>query len=226
MRESGAWQGAVPAGTLSGLAEVLYRNAEELPGTEVVSRRGDDGAWERVTAARLLSEVTAVAKGLIGAGVGVGDRVVLVGDARYEQVLLQFAVWAVRAVAVPLPAACAPRRLLAVVRDCRPAAVVLQDGRQAEAATAAAREVPDLGRVWRLDGPEGLEAVTRPGAYMDSSSVRFRMEETVREDPAVIAYPASVEGPGRGAVLTHGNRLDSADALVRRLAPALEGVEP
>ena len=226
MRESGAWQGAVPAGTLNGLAGVLYRNAEDLPAAEVVSRRGPDGEWERVTSARLLSEVTAVAKGLIGAGVGVGDRVVLVGDARYEQVLLQFAVWAVRAVAVPLPSACSPKRLLAVVRDCRPAAVVLQDGRQADAAAAASREVPDLGRVWRLDGPEGLEAVTRPGAYMDSSSVRFRMEEVVREDPAVIDYPASVAGPGRGAVLTHGNRLDAADALVRRLSPALAGLEP
>ncbi|WP_017625297.1 AMP-dependent synthetase/ligase [Nocardiopsis chromatogenes] len=226
MRDSGAWQGAVPAGTLNGLAGVLYRNAEDLPAAEVVSRRGPGGEWERVTSARLLSEVTAVAKGLIGAGVGVGDRVVLVGDARYEQMLLQFAVWAVRAVAVPLPAACSPKRLLAVVRDCRPAAVVLQDGRQADAAATASREVPDLGRVWRLDGPEGLEAVTRPGAYMDSSSVRFRMEEVVREDPAVIDYPASAAGPGRGAVLTHGNRLDAADALVRRLAPALAGLEP
>ncbi|WP_017593120.1 AMP-binding protein [Nocardiopsis potens] len=223
MGQRSAWEGTLDAGSLRGLADILYRNAEDGPGAEVAARRDAEGAWERVTAARMLNDVTALAKGLIGTGVDAGDRVVIVGGADYDQLLMHFAVWAVRAVAVPLPANCSQARLLHVVRDCRPAAVVLGDGRLAAAASAASRDIPDLSRVWRLDGPEGLEAVSRPGAYMDSSAVRFRLEETTAADPAVIAYPAGTDVRRPGAVLSHGDRLAAARALADRLLPALRG---
>lgn len=226
MGQRSAWEGTLDAGSLRGLADILYRNAEDSPGAEVAARRDAEGAWERVTAARMLNDVTAVAKGLIGTGVDAGDRVVIVGGSDYDQVLVHFAVWAVRAVAVPLPPRCSQARLLHVVRDCRPAAVVLGDGRLAAAASAASREITDLSRVWRLDGPEGLEAVTRPGAYMDSSAVRFRLEETTMADPAAIVYPSGTDVRRPGAVLSHGNRLAAARALADRLLPALRGVNP
>ncbi|GAB3489037.1 AMP-binding protein [Nocardiopsis coralliicola] len=220
MARSGAGDGREPAAPRN-LAEVCYRAAEERPGAEVAARRTGDG-WEPVSAARMLGDVTAVAKGLIGAGVGAGDRVVVAADARYEHLVVHYAVWAVRAVLVALPDTCAEARFLHVLRDCRPAAVVLQDGRRAAAAARAARELPDLGRVVRLDGPDGTDALTRPGAYMEPSAVRQRLEETTPADPAVLCYPISTDVRPRGAVLGHGNRIAAASAAARRFAPALD----
>lgn len=205
---------------LKGLGDLAYRNAAE-PRVAVLSRKGAGGEWEDVTSAEFVSDVASAAKGLIAAGVGVGDRVVVVCGTRYEWVLIAFAVWMVRAVVVPVPPACSAERLQHIVRDCRPAAIVLEDGGHAATVGAMQHELTDLARIWRLD-EGGMEAICRPGAYMDSTAVRFRREEARREDPAAIVYPVSTVVRTRGAVLTHGNYLAAAEGVCERLAPALQ----
>ncbi|WP_017617771.1 AMP-binding protein, partial [Nocardiopsis gilva] len=183
-----------------------------------------EGGWEHVAAGEFLSEVTSLAKGLIAAGVGAGDRIVVVCGARYEWALVAFAAWVVRAVVVPVPSSASAERLRHVLRDCGPAAVVLEDGRHAGTVAGISAELTELARTWRLD-EGGLEAIARPGAYMDPTAVRFRREETRRGDPAVIAYPVGRVVRARGAVLTHGNVLAAAEGVVGRLGPALADVE-
>ena len=48
------------------------------------------------------SEVTALAKGLIAAGIGAGDRVALLSRTRYEWTLADYAILAAGAVTVPI----------------------------------------------------------------------------------------------------------------------------
>ncbi|MFC3994292.1 AMP-dependent synthetase/ligase [Nocardiopsis sediminis] len=207
------------------MGELAYRSAGADARAHVFAIRDTEGDWHRVAAGEFLTQMGAVAKGLIGVGVGAGDRVVLVCANRYEWALIAFAVWAVRAVLVPVPAVCSPERLRHILRDCGPAAVVLEDGRHAPVVEGLAYELTDLARVFRLDR-EGLEAIARPGAYMDSSAVRFRREEARRDDPASIVYPVTGLVRPRGAVLTHGNYLSAAAGLVERLAPGLPGRDP
>ncbi|MBB4931637.1 long-chain acyl-CoA synthetase [Lipingzhangella halophila] len=187
------------------------------------ARKNADDRWERVSASEFLGEVTALAKGFIAAGISAGDRVVLVCGTRYEWVPVSFAIWAVGAVSVPVPSACSAARLRHVLRDCRPAAVVLEDGRHAGAVAGIQHELTDLGRTWRLD-TVGLAGISRLGSYMESTAIRFRREETTREDPAAIMYPVRREVATRGAVLTHGNLLASAEGLLERLGPAVSEI--
>lgn len=187
------------------------------------SRKNAEDRWERISASEFLGEVTALAKGFIAAGISAGDRVVLVCGTRYEWVLVSFAVWAVRAVSVPVPSACSAARLRHVLRDCQPAAVVLEDGRHAGTVSGIQHELTELGRTWRLD-TAGLEGISRSGSYMDSTAIRFRREETTREDPAAIVYPMRRVVATRGAVLTHGNLLASAEGLLDRLGPAISEI--
>ncbi|RNL87036.1 AMP-dependent synthetase/ligase [Halostreptopolyspora alba] len=190
------------------------------PHSKMFARKSAEDRWERVSASDFLGEVTALAKGFIAAGISAGDRVVLVCGTRYEWVLVSFAVWAVRAVAVPVPSACSAARLRHVLRDCQPAAVVLEDGRHAGTVSGIQHELTELGRTWRMD-MAGLEGISRSGSYMDSTAIRFRREETTREDPAAIMYPVRRVVATRGAVLTHGNLLASAEGLLERLGPAV-----
>src|SRR6185369_11258618 len=52
--------------------------------------------------ATFATEVTAAARGLIGSGVGPGDRVALMSATRYEWTVLDYAIWSAGAVVVPV----------------------------------------------------------------------------------------------------------------------------
>ncbi|GAA1453994.1 AMP-binding protein [Nocardiopsis tropica] len=211
----GAW-----AVGLAGLSDLVYGVANSDAHAEVFSVPRGEGGWERVTAGEFATEVTAVAKGLVAAGVGAGDRVLVAASAHQDWVRVAFAVWSVRGVLVPLPESASVERVAHVVRQTRPAAAVIQGDRLLRAATGLQRELPDLGRVWRMEA--GLEGIVSLGQYMDASSVRFRRDETMPEDAAVVLYPVStVSRSMRGVVLSHGALLASAAGVVDRVWPRL-----
>ncbi|WP_017607633.1 AMP-binding protein [Nocardiopsis xinjiangensis] len=211
---------------LSGLGELVYEVATADAHAETWSvPDGESGEWERVTAGAFATDVSGVAKGLVAAGVGEGDRVLLVADNHHDWVRVAFAVWTVRAVLVPLPSVASVERVAHVVRSTRPAAAVVEGGRVHRAVAGLQRELPDLGRVWRLS--PGLPELVSLGAYMDASAVRFRREVASPEDAAVIAFPMStVSTSMRGAVLTHGALLAAGADVVDRMWPRLSELEP
>src|SRR3546814_15849088 len=83
------------------LTDDVVTNARDFADAVVFSRNTDSG-WTDVTAAEFLAEVTAVAKGLIAAGVEPGDRVALISKTRYEWTLVDYAIWFAGAVTVPI----------------------------------------------------------------------------------------------------------------------------
>ena len=83
------------------LTDDVVRNGTEHADTVAFSVRADDG-WRDVTAGDFLAQVTAVAKGLVAAGIGAGDRVGLLSRTRYEWTLLDYAIWFAGAVTVPV----------------------------------------------------------------------------------------------------------------------------
>lgn len=224
MDEANVTPGERAAG-VSGLGDLVYEGAHSYGRAQVFSVKDAGGRWQRLTAGEFATEVTAVAKGLIAAGVGEGDRVVLAVGSRHEWVLLGFAVWAVRAVVVPVaPVSCA-ERLRHVLRDARPAAVVLEDGRHAGTVAGLQRELTDLGRVWRLD-QAALSEIAKLGAYMDASAIRFRRESAVREDAAAVLYPMSTASRRmRGVVLSHAGVLAAAAGVADRMWPRVAELE-
>ena len=68
----------VPA--TANLAKAVFRRAAEQPQAVVLRKPGPaglSGEWTDVTAEQFRDQVVAVAKGLIAAGIGAGDRVAL-----------------------------------------------------------------------------------------------------------------------------------------------------
>ncbi|MBR8743071.1 AMP-binding protein [Nocardiopsis sp. MG754419] len=219
----GETPGSVARGQ-SGLSDQVYDVATSDAHAQVFSVL-EEGRWERRTAGGFATEVTAVAKGLVAAGVAEGDRVLVVLPSGHDWVRLAYAVWSVRAVLVPVAMEASSERLTQVVRDVRPAVAVVSGVRAHRVVAGLQRELPDLGRVWRFE--EGLPEVVSLGAYMDASSVRFRRDVVVPEDPAVVLYPVStVSRSMRGVVLSHGGLLSAAADLVDRMWPRLSELAP
>lgn len=203
----------------SGLGDHVYDVATSDAHAQVFSVLVED-RWERLTAGEFATEVTSVAKGLVAAGVSEGDRVLVVAPSGHDWVRLAYAVWSVRGVLVPLPVEASAERLAHVVRQVRPAVAVVAGERAHRVLVGLQREMPDLGRVWQYQ--EGLPEVVSLGAYMDATAVRFRRDEVVPEDPAVVLYPMStVSRSMRGVVLSHGALLSAAADLVDRMWPRL-----
>src|ERR1700727_1291911 len=90
----------VPAA--ANLADIVGRRAAEQPRAVMLRRKDAAGVWQDVTAVQFKDEVRALARGLIGAGVAPGDRVALMSHTRYEWTLLDYALWSVGAVVVPI----------------------------------------------------------------------------------------------------------------------------
>jgi len=77
------------------LTDMVQANAERFA-TAIGLRRRVDGTWVDVTTRQFADEVSAVAKGLLAAGLRPGDRVGLMSKTRYEWSLLDFAIWSRR----------------------------------------------------------------------------------------------------------------------------------
>jgi len=81
---------AVDIPSSAGLTDVVFERAAGEPGRVVMRRKGTggDGGWQDVTARQFAGDVTALAKGLIAAGIAAGDRVALMSRTRYEWTVL------------------------------------------------------------------------------------------------------------------------------------------
>ena len=165
------------------LTDDVVTNAREagIDASPSAAVGGRAGGWEDVTAAEFLAEVSAVAKGLIAAGIEVGDRVALISKTRYEWTLLDYAIWFAGAVTVPIyetssaeQVALDPRRLR------RP-----RRGRRERRATwPASREVrgelDQLNHVWSITD-NAVDTLTRLGGDISDEELEKRR---TRGDPA------------------------------------------
>src|ERR1700749_2300793 len=99
MKESSV-PAVVEAAPSASLADVVFERADREPEAVIMRRQADGGGppWRGGTAAQVLGEVPALAKGLIAAGIGTGDRVALLSRTRYEWTLAAYAILAAGAV--------------------------------------------------------------------------------------------------------------------------------
>ncbi|AQZ64920.1 Long-chain-fatty-acid--CoA ligase [[Actinomadura] parvosata subsp. kistnae] len=192
----------VPAS--AGLADTVFRRAEQEPGA-VVMRRKTGAGWPVVTAAEFRDQVVEVAKGLIAAGVEHGDRVALMSRTRYEWTLVDYAIWAVGAVTVPIYETSSVEQVRWILHDSdAKAAFVELDGHE-EAVREAA---PELKAIWRVDGTLETGDVT-------AADVEERRKQVTSADLATVVYTSGTTGRPKGCRITHDNLLFTALNVLR-----------
>ena len=107
------------------LSDLPIRNARTRP-HDVAFSKPRSGTWVDVTNAEFVAEVHALAKGLMAAGIGLGERVAIMSKTRYEWTLTDFAVWAAGAVPVPIYETSSAEQVSWIVSDAGCAAVILE----------------------------------------------------------------------------------------------------
>jgi long-chain acyl-CoA synthetase len=189
MREYGT-PAAVEITPTANLADVVFDRADREPQAVIFRRRvpGSGPAWQDVTAVHFRDEVTALAKGLMAAGIGAGDRVALLSRTRYEWTVADYAIWSAGAVTVPIYETSSAEQVEWILGDSGARALIAETPGQLQAIADAAGRLPGVQRVWLIDkgswdpagGPRGCPGAPAAGG---APGARAPGGAPGREDP-------------------------------------------
>jgi len=202
----------VTVGDAANLTDPVWDNAETAPDAVQFTRPGPDGLQE-VTCREFRDEVVAVACGLIGAGINAGDRVGLMSRTRYEWTLLDYAIWSIGAVTVPVYETSSAEQVAWILADSGAVACVLETNGHAITLASVRDRLPALREVWQLE-TGGLDEILARGGTVDAAQVQHRRQQLTSNDIATIIYTSGTTGRPKGCVLSHRNMYaDIANAV-------------
>ncbi|MDX6371268.1 MAG: long-chain acyl-CoA synthetase, partial [Nocardioidaceae bacterium] len=189
--------------TAGNLTDDVVTNARDHAADVVFSRRGTDG-WGGVTAAAFHGEVTAVAKGLLAAGIEAGDRIALISKTRYEWTLLDYAIWFAGAVTVPVYETSSTSQVEWILQDSGARAVVAETPDHVARVTEVRSGLTELNHVWSITD-NAVDILTRLGQDITDETHEQRRTAAGPGDLATLIYTSGTTGRPKGCMLTHGN---------------------
>jgi len=193
--------------------DVLMRLSKDP--TSVALRRQHHWAWRDVTVETFHRQILQAARALIGIGVTPGDRVALLSRTRYEWTVLDYAIWWVGGVSVPIYETSSAEQVDWILRDSEPVLVLVEneDKRQLVTSTLDPKgwHVP----VILLD--EVTSRADSRDAPASDAELESRRRSVTPESPATIIYTSGTTGRPKGCVLTHANFDAELDSIVRHL---------
>jgi malonyl-CoA/methylmalonyl-CoA synthetase len=196
-----AWASHLPAGVDPASVDLLAQESlprawaaqlARAPEAPVVRMAGD-GQW--LTAGELDARSRTVAARFAAAGLRPGERVLFSAGASVELVVAYVAAHRLGLVVVPVNTAYTERELDHIVGDAEPAAAVVDDEQRAQ-------WLADVRAVWD-------PSVEVAGDTGDPPP----LDQATRDDLALIGYTSGTTGAPKGAMLSSGNLLASAEAL-------------
>ncbi|MFD6952171.1 long-chain fatty acid--CoA ligase [Nocardiopsis sp. TSRI0078] len=187
------------------LTDTLYERAASEPDA-VAARRQESGQWHDVTVAELHGDIAAYAKALIDAGIGHGDRVALMSRTRYEWTVVDYAIWSIGGVTVPIYETSSAEQIEWILSDSGAKAVFVENEEHSQRVESIRERTPELGPLWRFDGPEYAE-LRSAGAGVDDETLDKRRTAVRVDDIATLIYTSGTTGRPKGCELTHRNFL-------------------
>ena len=193
----------VPAATAGNLTNLIAERAWFEPERITMSRPLGEG-WQPVTAREVDEEVRATAKGLIAAGVQIGDRVAIMARTRYEWTILDFATWYAGAVVVPIYDTSSAEQIDWILNDSHSVAIIVE--------TPALRDlvqtvIPSHTRqVWTMTD-DVLSILREAGKNIGDDEIERRRNAVTPASLATLIYTSGTTGKPKGVQLSHANFL-------------------
>ena len=196
------------------LTDLVVGNAADAPDAALFARKEGDGGWRDVTAREFLAEVTALAKGLVAAGVQPGDRVGLMSRTRYEWTLVDFAIWFAGGVTVPVYETSSAEQVRWILSDSGAVGVFVESEALAATVGTVRDQIPGLRDVWVIDA-DAVGSLGAQAADVADDEIERRRTSLSGDSIATIIYTSGTTGRPKGCELTHDNFLSSARNSVR-----------
>jgi len=199
-----------PTGSLS---DPVWANASSHPDTAIFSRRAE-GGWLDVSAAEFARQVSGVAKGLIAAGVKHGNRVALLSATRYEWTLIDYAIWSIGAVTVPIYETSSASQIQWILTDSEAVVAIAENPAHGAVVESARAEAPSLQEIWQIEAG-AVEELTVLGQEITDAEFEKRRTAIVPDDLATLIYTSGTTGRPKGCKISHSN-------FIAELGPAVK----
>ena len=199
-----------PAPTAGNLTNLVAERAWFEPERVMVSRPLGDG-WQKVTARELEAEIRATAKGLIAAGVNIGDRVAIMARTRYEWTILDFAIWFAGGVTVPIYETSSAEQVDWIMTDSHSVAIIVETPQLRDAVKPVLPSYTH--NCWTMT-ENVLAQLAYLGRDVSDAEIDRRRNALTPDSLATLIYTSGTTGKPKGVQLTHGNFLSECSNVV------------
>ena len=179
----------------------IARNADRRPGATALIVEDESGVVRRYTFWEIRRLANKLANAFIAHGLRPGDRVAILLPQGAETALAHLAAYRAGLIAVPLFVLFGPEALEYRLADSGASAIVTDLENWPKVAGIRER-LPDL-RAAIVVGGAGIDGTVDFDAAVAKGSRRFRIRQTLADDPAIIIYTSGTTGPPKGALHAH-----------------------
>jgi len=200
----------VPTATEGNLTNLIAERAWFEPERVTMSRPLGDG-WQPVTAREVEEEVRATAKGLVAAGIQIGDRVAIMARTRYEWTILDFAIWYAGGCVVPIYETSSAEQVDWILNDSGAVGLIVETPTHKELALTV---LPSHTKhVWVMT-EDVLSTLRSAGTNISDDEIDRRRNALVPSSLATLIYTSGTTGRPKGVQLTHSNFLSECGNVV------------
>jgi acyl-CoA ligase (AMP-forming) (exosortase A-associated) len=167
--------------------------------------------------AELAHAIECACAGLLGLGIGRGERVAVYLDKRFETVVAMFGAARAGAVFVPVNPILKAEQVVHILRDCN-VRVLVTAGARAQAVMPALAACPDLRHVVTLDdGDDDVCGKSVVGWNEFMAAPARRAHRVIDTDMTSIFYTSGSTGRPKGVMLSHRNMVAGATSVASYL---------
>ena len=200
----------IPGATAGNLTNLISERAWFEPERITMSRPLGDG-WQPMTARQVEEEIRATAKGLVAAGIQIGDRVAIMARTRYEWTILDFAIWYAGGCVVPIYETSSAEQVDWILNDSVAVGLIVETPTHRELVTSV---LPSHTKhVWVMT-EDVLATLRSAGKEVSDDEIERRRNALVPETLATLIYTSGTTGRPKGVQLTHGNFLSECGNVV------------
>jgi long-chain acyl-CoA synthetase len=200
----------IPAATAGNLTNLIAERAWFEPDRITMSRPLGDG-WQKLTARQVEEEIRATAKGLIAAGINIGDRVAIMARTRYEWTILDFAIWYAGGCVVPIYETSSAEQVDWILNDSGSVGLIVETPAHRELVTPI---LPGHTKhIWVMT-EDVLAILKSTGQHISDDEIERRRNALVPASLATLIYTSGTTGRPKGVQLTHSNFLSECGNVV------------
>ena len=200
----------IPAATSGNLTNLIAERAWFEPDRITMSRPLGDG-WQPLTARQVEEEIRATAKGLVAAGIQIGDRVAIMARTRYEWTILDFAIWYAGGCVVPIYETSSAEQVDWILNDSGAVGLIVETPTHRELVNSV---LPShTRRIWVMTD-DVLAQLRADGAGISDDEIERRRNSLLPETLATLIYTSGTTGRPKGVQLTHANFLSECGNVV------------
>lgn len=190
----------------SNITDLLVARAVKTPNLALYAVQENEG-WRDISAQEFLTQVRALAKGFIAAGVLPGQNFAIMSHTSYQWTLIDFALWFAGAVPVPIYETSSESQMTWILTDSDAIGIAIETPEM----EAKLNEIKSQSAFLRLTVrlfDDSLEKLVQMGEAISDEALEDRRKSQHLDDIATIIYTSGTTGKPKGCELTHRGFVD------------------